>query len=330
MIKSRDYSIDFMKGLLVIGMIFAHVIQFLGKWNILTSEISYFFNCITFSGFVFCFGYVFYIAYLSKTLKVKWKRILITFFKTLIAFYISGISYCIYFKQNITGNWLGRILILEQIPSYSQFILSFALFSLIGFIFFIPLQKLLEHKWLTLVIGIILLFTTFIPYQKITCTQLGLLIGTKKFSAFPVLQYFPLWLAGIFFAKYKIKWNRNILIITFWCSFVYIISKYLKSPLLVRFSPSMLWIISPLFFIYCYYLFSNIFSKYIKISTPIIKIGQNTLFYLLMSNIIIFSITTFWKRNSLSLIFCIFITLLILFIIKYFISIITISREGNK
>ena len=320
MIK-RDYSIDFLKGLLVIGMILAHVIQFLGKWNTFTSEFSSFINCITFSGFFFCFGYVFYVAYLCKTLSVVWNRILITFFKTLIAFYISGICYSVILKRGINGNWIWKILTLNQIPGYSEFLISFALVSLVGLIFFIPLQKLLEHKWLTLTFGTILLFTTFIPYQKITSPQLGLLIGTRKICAFPILQYFPLWLAGAFFAKYKIKWNKNIFVVTFWCSLTYIISKLLKSPLLVRFSPSMLWVISPLFFIYCYYLISNILSRY-KISMSIIKIGQNTLFYLLISNITIFLMATILKRNSLSFIYCIFITLSILFIIRYFISII--------
>lgn len=318
--NSKNYSIDFLKGLLVIGMILAHVIQFLGKWNVFTYEISSFMNCITFSGFFFCFGYVFYVAYLCKTLSVVWKRILITFFKTLIAFYISGICYCV-LKRGMNENWIWKILTLNQIPAYSEFLISFALVSLVGLIFFIPLQKLLEYKWITLTLGIILLFTTFIPYPKITSTQLGLLIGTKKFCAFPVLQYFPLWLAGAYFAKYKIKWNRNIFVITFWCSVTYVISKHLKSPLLVRFSPSLLWIISPLFFIYCYYLISNVLSKY-KYSNTIIKIGQNSLFYLLISNIMIFLMTMILKRNSLSFTFCLFITLLVLLIIKYLISII--------
>lgn len=326
--SSRNYSIDLMKGLLVIGMILAHVIQFLGKRTVVTSEISQFVNLITFSSFFFCFGYVFYVAYLSKTVSAVWKRILSTSFKTLIAFYISGICYCAILKRGISKNWILKILLLEKIPGYSEFLISFALVSLVGLIFFIPLQKLLKYKWLTLGVSTLLLFTTFIPYQKVTCTQLGLLIGTKKNCAFPILQYFPLWLAGAFLAKYKIKWNRNIFIVTFWCSLTYLISKHFKSPLLVRFSPSALWIISPLFFIYCYYLISNIFCKY-KWSVSIIKIGQNTLFYLLISNITIFFMSVWFGHNHFSFIYCVFITLLVLFIIKYFILIIS-KNEVKK
>lgn len=318
--KERDYSIDFMKGMLVIGMILAHVIQFLGKWNVVAAEISSFINCITFSGFFFCFGYVFYIAYLRKSFSDVWRNILTTFFRTLVAFYISGICYCIIFKRT-AGNWLYEILLLFRIPGYSEFLVSFALVTFVGGVLFVPLQKLLEHKWLTTVIGLLLLTTTFIPYNKITCTQLGLFIGTKKFAAFPVLQYFPLWLAGAYFAKYKIKWNRNVFVITFWCSLTYVISKHLKSPLLVRFSPSLLWIISPLFFIYCYYLISTVLSKY-KYSVAIIKIGQNSLFYLLVSNIMIFLMTMIFKRNSLSPALCVFLTFIVLLTIKYLISII--------
>ncbi|MGG7131502.1 hypothetical protein [Clostridium perfringens] len=52
----RNRSIDFMKTILVFGMIEAHVIQFLGnQLNKLQYINSIFINLITFSGFMFCF-----------------------------------------------------------------------------------------------------------------------------------------------------------------------------------------------------------------------------------------------------------------------------------
>ena len=57
--KERNQEIDIMKGLLTLAMILCHCLQFFGKEDagiekILVNVI----NLTTFSGFLFCFGFV--------------------------------------------------------------------------------------------------------------------------------------------------------------------------------------------------------------------------------------------------------------------------------
>lgn len=55
---TRSSALDIFKGLLVFGMILAHVIQILGgRNNYLLTAISNYINLISFSGFLFAFGY---------------------------------------------------------------------------------------------------------------------------------------------------------------------------------------------------------------------------------------------------------------------------------
>ena len=65
--KERNQEIDIMKGLLTLAMILCHCLQFFGKEDagiekILVNVI----NLTTFSGFLFCFGFVCCLAYFRE------------------------------------------------------------------------------------------------------------------------------------------------------------------------------------------------------------------------------------------------------------------------
>jgi len=69
--KNRDYSLDVLKGLLVFGMIYSHVMGdfdthplFSIKWFLIALI-----NIITFPGFMFCFGYAYQITYFCNDFK---------------------------------------------------------------------------------------------------------------------------------------------------------------------------------------------------------------------------------------------------------------------
>jgi fucose 4-O-acetylase-like acetyltransferase len=82
----RDEGIDIFKGILIILMILAHVIQFFGSNSTVLSWLSVYVNLTTFSGFYFAFGYSSEIAYFSKEYSNVKKRMLITALKLLLAF----------------------------------------------------------------------------------------------------------------------------------------------------------------------------------------------------------------------------------------------------
>jgi len=131
----RDYSIDYFKGLLVIGMVYTHVLQFFSNNELFPSVvyITQYFNLITFAGFVFSFGYVCQLAYYRKDLRQVFMSMLITGLKILIAFYISGVSFQVFVgDQSLNMKTILPVILLQVIPGWSEFLVSFALIILIG------------------------------------------------------------------------------------------------------------------------------------------------------------------------------------------------------
>lgn len=66
--SKRDNKIDVLKGILTVLMIVAHIFQFFST-NLLLDKFGKYVNLTTFSGFMFCFGYVCYIAYADSSKK---------------------------------------------------------------------------------------------------------------------------------------------------------------------------------------------------------------------------------------------------------------------
>lgn len=159
--------------------------------------------------------------------------------------------------------------------------------------------------------------TTFIPDKLITINQIGLLIGTNNFSSFPVIQYSPFYLVGIYFAAYKVKFNKIILIIS--CAFTLSFVSYLlyTHNLPSRFPPSLFWIIGSAFFLYIYFLVSNFLSSYVNKTQFLEILGKNVLLYLILSNIFIFTIHSIYGSMNLGIPKVFILTLAILFTICY-------------
>src|SRR3990172_6884401 len=88
----RDPDIDLWKGLLVILMVWAHVIQLMGDRNHSWAqrEISDLVNVTAFSSFLFSFGYVTYLSYFSR--EVDYRRIGASLLKILFAYYVLSMA----------------------------------------------------------------------------------------------------------------------------------------------------------------------------------------------------------------------------------------------
>src|ERR1700734_1475735 len=89
----RQAQIDYMKGLFVMSMLFAHTGQLLGRslgfgWRVYLS-IS---DPTVFSGFFFCFGFAVWWAYFQRSVLPR-KRMLIVAWKFFAAYVISGCAY---------------------------------------------------------------------------------------------------------------------------------------------------------------------------------------------------------------------------------------------
>ena len=294
--KERNQEIDIMKGLLTLAMILCHCLQFFGKEDagiekILVNVI----NLTTFSGFLFCFGFVCCLAYFQGETRRGIVHMLRNMIRLLLAFYISGIAYMAFKEQKIfRKDFLWEILTLRRYPGWSEFLASFAAVLLAGAVLLPVLRK--TNGWVVMAAALISLLACFIPYGKITNPWLALFLGSESYTTFPVLQYSVYFVAGIWAAKRK-KWPDwklffGAVVLSAPCVWYY--WKYDGLP--GRFPPSALFIGGGAIGVWIYHLLAGALA-WLKNVTIIGKpvealsfIGRNSLYYLLMSNLLIFAV----------------------------------------
>ena len=294
--KNRDITLDLMKSLLVIGMITAHVLQlcYVGgsKWM---AAFSLFINMVTFSSFMFCFGCASWLAYFRKypdkgQVKGKLFR---NFIRLLACFYISGYGYVWLMDSDFSLSAAVKVLVLWKIPGYSEFLLSFAFLNLVIYVLYNKIQILFVYKY-KIGGGILCsLLSTFIPYGLVLIPVLGVFVGTTKFACFPILQYFPFFLVGLYcqrFGKFGSKKLWLLACLATLSSFVYVLYTH-EIP--VRFPPSLFWILWASAFTILYYQISSVMGAWMKNSRCRILadvFGAYTLDYLVISNLMIFAL----------------------------------------
>lgn len=301
--RKRERAIDLFKGLLVLGMVYCHTLQFFSDQQVYPNGQLFIdvINLITFSGFVFSFGYVSQLAYYAKPFRQAAPRMLQAAVKTLGAFYISGLAYRLFIDGYVLS-WatVRPILLLEDMPGWSEFLWSFTYLMLVGLILFVPLQALAGRKWLGFAVAGLLLLTTWLPYGSIHAMKLGPLIGTRDFASFPVLQYFPYYLVGILFARYRIGWDWRVLAGAAAASGAFLWRLIAQDGALPeRFPPSVWWIIGPALLLYGYYLLGKLMERYPSPFAVLETMGRNVLWYLVMSNVIIFALKGNQQDNVL-------------------------------
>ncbi|ANS75683.1 hypothetical protein AWM70_14655 [Paenibacillus yonginensis] len=302
----RETSIDLFKGLLVIGMVYCHSLQFFSDQQIYPAGQRWIdvINLLTFSGFVFSFGYVSQLAYYGKSFRQAAPRMLLTGIKMLIAFWLSGAAYRLLIDGRPLG-WEGikPILLVQEMPGWSEFLISFAYLTFMGLVLFAPLKWAVRRKSAGFLIALLLLGTTFIPYGAIHAVKLGPLLGTRDFASFPVVPYFPYYLIGMLFAKYRTGWDWRVLAGAAAASGLFA-WRWLGAEdglLPERFPPSVWWILGPAVLLYGYYLLARLLERFsdgllarspypVRLFRPLEAMGSNVLWFLLMSNLLIFAI----------------------------------------
>ncbi len=333
--KKYSAEMDLFKGILVLLMIFAHCIQFFGEEEKLyQGNIVNYINLTTFPGFLFAYGFVCYRAYFAKHFQVVWKKMLVNALRTLFAFYLSSIAYFAFVEDKIFRMDLIRdVISIRQFGGWSEFLVSFSAVIIIGLVMFPVFNRLNYYGFM--VIAVISLAACFIPYHKITIPQAALFLGSYDYITFPVIQYLVYFAAGIVISKYGLKFNKYLFAATFLISLptaVYFICKQMMPE---RFPPSVLYVIGGAFFIYLYYVLCCFAVKKIgKSKMPLYimnyvkKVGTNSLFYLLISNIFIFSFkgSAFWYKDfRFALGFYIFL----LFVLNYIVYLVYKNKNSS-
>jgi hypothetical protein len=280
-------DIDVLKAILVIGMVLDHAVVLLGDkpTRVLLTEPKNIVTIVSFSGFLFCFGYTTWLAYFSTMPTIK--RVFTTVLRILVVYYVSGYFYALFVERQYSTSDLLSVLILSRLMPFAEFMLGFALTLAAGFLFYKPIGFLLERPRLFFLTVSILLLTTFMPTGFVRYPQISLFIGSSNSVAasFPVLQYFPLYLMGMYFARYNVR--PNLLVGLAGIGAYYLSTTFLGPA--SRFPPDIVWIIGSAFFVLTWYAIAQFISRWVIIDRLLATIGVNVLYYLLMSNILLFA-----------------------------------------
>ena len=321
--------IDILKGLLTLQMIFAHCIQFYTdlEKNTAALHISEYINLITFSGYLFCFGYASHLAYFSKERREASRRLLFNAGKLLASYYVSCFCYAIFVEQlPLRMDSVWELLLLKRLAGWSEFLFSFSLVMILELILFPLFTE--KYKWGIGIMGCVAVLFCFLPYREVGSIG-GSLIGGYGGAYFPVIPYSVYLLAGVWLARTQTGFLKGIFMVslagTIWHMIDY---RWISGGQPSRFPLSFSFLVGAAFFLYLYYLFSVMLEKRKEgiLIRYLAKAGKNSLFYLLISNLIIFSIkaTRFYRINIL---YSTILYVIILLIIEFLKSMIRDNRK---
>ena len=321
-----DQEIDILKGFLTVSMILSHAISVMGNFgsNVSVTALSTALQLQSFYGFAFAFGFTTQLSYFSRASLDPFK-IVRTILRIVGAFYVSAIAAAILFEKKPSLEKIFSILVFNHIPLLSEFIIAFALFLVMAVLLMRPIAWLLQRPIYFLLVNIVLLACTFLPVQNVQSTYLGLFIGTTQFSAYPVVQYFPLFLLGAYFAFHKIKAHLLALLI---CVAGVVVVELLLPwwGIPVRFPPSLGWILSSVPFVLFWYFFSRYSGKVPFLAPWLARIGTNSLFFLLISNLFFLTLPLILGQNF-TFKYVVIITIALVALIYYLTTIVRVARH---
>lgn len=288
--KPRISSLDLFKGILAILMVLDHA----GKLFQLENEFSI--NLFTwigdlsvFPGLLLAFGFVTQRVYFSDQDQIPTKRIAKTICKILVAYFISALLFRLLVNPaRIDIGIIYRIITFSDIPSYSEFLLTFGITLLLATIFARPIQYFISNLHFLFILLVAIFLTTLIPYGRITSPHIGLLIGTKEFTSFPVLQYSIFFLLGMHFARAGYSQDFWFILAIIGFFLLAIFRLFIGPP--ERFPPSPIWILGSYSIVFTIFLLSQISDRFRAYTKWIEFHGKHVLAVLLVSNVVLFSI----------------------------------------
>jgi len=288
-ITQRDRSIDIWKGLLVFIMVWAHVIQLMGDRNYfrIQREISDFVDVSTFSSFFLSFGYVTYLSYFSRRINL-WK-IGASFLKIIVAYFLLSFIIQLLITPEIdTTKMVFDILSFNTMTIYTEFLPAFALALLLGALLAKPFDRMLQSPGHLFIFSTLFLLTAFIPDNYFKSPQVGLFLGAagSDMRSYPLVEYMPLFLLGVYLARDQIKYHRLWFMIgALGVAAFYMYRIVLGSP--ERFPPSFEWVFFSMFFAISGYQIVRLIQLPAVFSDYFSVIGANTLFFFVVSTILI-------------------------------------------
>ena len=282
----RDRSIDVSRGLLVIMMVYGHVLQFFGDAQLfpLVDGLISIVNLTVFSTFVFDFGVTAELAYLKRPYRQALTGMVKTGLRAYAAFCLSGIGYRV-LRENkpFAVGTVRRVLTLSDIPGWSEFLVAFALYSLLLIVGFAAFRWLAGRPLASLAVGAACVgFCLIVPYGAVP-HPLALLIGGTEFAYFPVVQYMPYFLAGLLYARGE---HGRLLAVAVVCTAAGAVD-FVLHGLPGRFPPDWGWILLPGLLVAAVTALSRALCALCGVLE---RLGGASLYYLLTSNLVLFTL----------------------------------------
>ncbi len=308
----RKVSIEYLKAVLVSIMVVTHSYSFVGTIipGNRSSQVCYLISVlgtlIVFSGFIFCFGYASYHAYLSKSFAQVRQNLITTARNQLGSYYLSALLAVVLLP--IPGRTNGvvllsdvrDVLLFQYIAPYSEFMLAYFLLTLLMILLFRPLAALAQSAGAMLVVGVLsLIATVLIPYELYIDNPLGLLVGSRNYAAFPLVQYSIFFVAGVYFARFNIVWKWPVAVLAAAGTLFFVGLYAYTGHLPIRFPPSIAWICGSWGILYGLYLLLNWLTDRGFSSPLLLMMGSNTLLFLLLSNMILFALGNRFKTTPI-------------------------------
>ncbi|MBO0931448.1 acyltransferase family protein [Fibrella aquatilis] len=305
-------TIDYIKALLVGGMVLGHSFQLLGtiipgnRISQLCYAYTAFGNLIAFAGFFFCFGYAYCAAYFAKSRAAVQGKLARTAAVLLLAYYVSALMATIFLPSRtgivnpLTMSRIVDVLLLSDIALYSEFLLSFFILTLATLLFFEPLKRLSYSPWGMRLAGAgAVLSSLVIPADFSPSPWLALLIGSREVTAFPVVQYLVFFVAGMYFARFGTRWDSRVALVSALGSGAFVGYYALHHEFPSRFPPSIFWLCGSWGFLYAVYLLVGHWIRRGWQSSALQLMARNTLVFLVLSNPLLFALSTKLKLQPL-------------------------------
>ncbi|MCA9385129.1 acyltransferase family protein [Candidatus Dojkabacteria bacterium] len=210
----RLISLDILRGVAVCTMILAHTVAFFYSGHALLPKMfQKFGDLVSFTTFLLVSGAVFTAAYLdipNALWKKKKHNILSRSWLLLGGYYAVGLLTIAphLFENGIADAlWkLLRLLVFIDVPGYSEFILAFLFFGIViyyGRDFFAKHYRNID---LMIILGVAIYLLGFViyslPIPESFAIVTSFLAGYDGWYRFPIFQYFPIFLIGLYLGKF--------------------------------------------------------------------------------------------------------------------------------
>lgn len=297
--RQRDYALDMMKGWLTTLMVLSHLtyadpFTWSHKFNIYV-------NLTTFSGFMFCFGYVCRKAYLEKEREDMAERLGKGAARSLLAFYVCGMGY--YVRGTVQD--LVSVLFLQRLPGMTEFLFSFCLMYIMILVFRRQLKELSWGRGI-LMCAVSLAVTAVFPFELISDPVMGSIFGTTAYYSFPLMAYLGYFIVGSLLAKYQMVFDKWLFLITCILTGTFFGFCGINGTLTGRFPPTVWWVWGGSLFVYLYFCVFKWISRRGKEIRLLVFIGKHTLVFLVVSNLLLFALwnqlidETVWEMVSMN------------------------------